>query len=259
MSSAYRSKVVEALNSENRLEVCKMQHTTSHQVRSLKKSIVHHLLGSFKWDEQRSSLKKLSKLWVLRSFSKFAKCSTQLSSSKIFQKVHLTPHDRSFERDEQSSWVKKVFETLNSENKHTTSHQARSFRKCVLRHLEFCKQQHTTSHQARSFKKVYLTPLAKKLQKGWAALIGQKLSKLWTLTTFLKFTNSCTQLVIKQDLSKKFILHHTTQWLAKKFRRDEQHSSVQNFPMLWILRPSCSLQNAVIKQDLVEVSTFTTC
>jgi len=32
--------------------------------------------------------------------------------------------------------------------------------------LEFCKQQHTTSHQARSFKKVYLTPLAKKLQKG---------------------------------------------------------------------------------------------
>ena len=107
MSSAYRSKVVEALNSENRLEVCKMQHTTSHQVRSLTESILHHLLGSFERDEQRSSVKKLSKLWVLRSFSKFAKCSTRLSSSKIFQKVHLTLHDRSFERDEQSSWVKK--------------------------------------------------------------------------------------------------------------------------------------------------------
>ncbi len=100
-------KMSEALNCDNRLEVCKMQHTTSHQVRSLKKSILHHLLGSFERVEQRSSVKKLSKLWVLRSFSKFAKCSTPLSSIKIIQKVHLTPHDRSFERDEQSSWVKK--------------------------------------------------------------------------------------------------------------------------------------------------------
>jgi len=48
------------------------------------------------------------------------------------------------------------------------------------------------------------------------------------LTTFLKFANSCTQLVIKQDFSKKFILHH----LLRSFERDEQHSSVKKLSKL---------------------------
>ena len=196
-------KMSEALNCDNRLEVCKMQHTTSHQVRSLKKSILHHLLGSFERVEQRSSVKKLSKLWVLRSFSKFAKCSTPLSSIKIIQKVHLTPPDK-FRKGWAALIGQKGLKALNSENQHTSSHQASSFRNCILHHLlEVCKQQHTTSHQARSF--------------------------------------------------KKFISHH----LLRSFERDEQHSSVQKFPMLWILRTfldHCKMQyKPVIKQDLVEV------
>ncbi len=88
-------KVLEALNSENRLEVCKMQHTTGHQARSFRKCILHHLT-SFERDEQRSSVKKVSKLWILRTstqvvikqalletasyttFLKFANSNTQL-------------------------------------------------------------------------------------------------------------------------------------------------------------------------------------
>ena len=146
-------KVLEALNSENRLEVCKMQHTTGHQARSFRKCILHHLT-SFERDEQRSSVKKVSKLWILRT-------STQV-------------------------------------------------------------------------------------------VIKQALLETASYTTFLKFANSNTQLVIKQDLSES-LSHH----LLRSFERDEQHSSVQKFPMLWILRTfldHCKMQyKPVIKQDLVEV------
>ncbi len=222
-----------------------MQHTTSHQVRSLTESILHHLLGSFERDEQRSSVKKLSKLWVLRSFSKFAKCSTRLSSSKIFQKVHLTLHDRSFERDEQSSWVKKfsklwilrtstqpvIKQDLSESASYTTWQKFRKgwavlIGQQVLEALN-SENQHTTSHQASSLETA-------------------------SYTTFLKFANSNTQLVIKQDLSES-LSHH----LLRSFERDEQHSSVQKFLMLWILRTFlelCKMQyKPVIKQDLVEV------
>jgi len=107
-----------------------------------------------------------------------------------------------------------VLETLNSANKHTTSHQARSFRKCILRHLlEFCKQQHTTSHQARSFEKFILHHLLRSYERD-----EQRLSvKSCRSSEFWEPSRSLQNAAYNQSSSKVLKKVYRTP-LARKFQ-----------------------------------------
>jgi len=143
-----------------------------------KKFILHHLLRSFERDEQHSSVKKLSKLWILRpscSLQNAVQTSHQARSCRSFNLHHLL---RSYERDEQRSSVKSYRSSEFWQPSCCTQLVIKQdfSNKCILHHL------------LRSFKRDEQHSSVKKF------------SKLWILTTFLKFANSCTQLVIKQAL-----------------------------------------------------------